>query len=237
MAVHTSIQPRQKWWNIAYAGICLVLALWGAYDYWVTIPEKEATVAAYDAAAKSVEDFEAKAQASQAAPGGASPLSAEEIAAYTQAKAVVDKGRPTAPAAYDRPVQLWMYMVGCGIMGVPWFLWQWIATARRRYSLEDDGTLVAPEGRFGRTEIADIDMDKWMSKSLATVVLTDGRKIVLDDYKHRDMHLIVGAIASERYPEKWSPEARDLDRVRAEAEAADASKAAAGAESGGGAAG
>jgi hypothetical protein len=237
MAVHTSIQPRQKWWNIAYAGICLVLALWGAYDYWVTIPVKEAAVAAYDAAAKQVEDFEAKAQASQAAPGGASPLSAEEVAAYTQAKAVVDKGRPTPPAAYDRPVQLWMYMVGCGVMGVPWFLWQWIATARRRYSLEDDGTLVAPEGRFGRADIADIDMDKWMSKSLATVVLTDGRKLVLDDYKHRDMHLIVGAIASERYPEKWSPEARDLDRVRAEAEAADASKAAAGPESGGGAAG
>ena len=147
---------------------------------------------------------------------------------------MVDKGRPTPPAAYDRPVQLWMYMVGCGVMGVPWFLWQWIATARRRYSLEDDGTLVAPEGRFGRTEIADIDMDKWMSKSLATVVLADGRKLVLDDYKHRDMHLIVGAIASERYPEKWSPEARDLDRVRAEAGAADAAKAAAGPESGGG---
>jgi hypothetical protein len=104
-------------------------------------------------------------------------------------------------------------------MGVPWFLWTWIGTARRHYSLEDDGTLVAPEGRFGRADIADIDMDKWMSKSLATVVLTDGRKIVLDDYKHRDMHLIVGALASERYPEKWSPEARDLDRVRADAEA------------------
>jgi hypothetical protein len=201
MAVHTSIQPRQKWWNIGYAAICLVLALWGAYDYWVTIPTKEAAVAAYDAAAKSVEEFEAKAQASQAAPGGAQPLSAEEVEAYTQAKAVVDKGRPTPPAAYDRPV------------------WTWIGTARRHYSLEDDGTLVAPEGRFGRADIADIDMDKWMSKSLATVVLTDGRKIVLDDYKHRDMHLIVGALASERYPEKWSPEARDLDRVRADAEA------------------
>jgi hypothetical protein len=68
-------------------------------------------------------------------------------------------------------------------------------------------------------------------------VLTDGRKLVLDDYKHRDMHLIVGAIASERHPEKWSPEARDLDRVRAEAEAADAAKAAADVPSGGGAAG
>jgi len=133
MAVHTSIQPRQKWWNIGYAAICLELALWGAYDYRVTIPTKEAAVAAYDAAAKSVEEFEAKAQASQAAPGGAQPLSAEEIEAYTQAKAVVDKGRPTPPAAYDRPVQLWMYMVGCGVMGVPWFLWMCIGTARRHY--------------------------------------------------------------------------------------------------------
>lgn len=237
MAVHTSIQPRQKWWNVTYAAISMVLALWGAYDYWVAIPAKEAAVAAYDSAARSVEDFEAKAQAAASAPGSAQPLSAEEVAAYTQAKSVVDKGRPTPPAAYDRPVQLWMYMVGCGVLGVPWFLWQWLGTARRRYSLEDDGTLVAPEGRFGRADIADIEMDKWMSKSLATVVLTDGRKVVLDDYKFRDMHLIVGAIASERYPEKWSPEARDLDRARAEAEAAEAAKSAAGASAGGGSAG
>jgi hypothetical protein len=210
MALETTLQPRQKWWNVLYAAICMVLALWGAYDYFVTIPRKEQAVATYDAAAKRLEELQAKGQA----------VSAEEKLEYKDLTATVDKGRPTPPAAYDRPVQLWMYMVGCGVLGVPWFLWAWLAAARRSYRLEDDGTLVAPEGRIGRDAIADIDMSRWMSKSIATVKLADGRSIVLDDYKYRNMHLIVGAIASARYPEDWTEDARDLKKIRAEAEAA-----------------
>lgn len=220
MALETSLQPRQKWWNVLYAFICFVLAAWGAYDYWVTIPRKEEAVAAYDAAAKTVETVESKVTAAGSAPGASGAVTADEAIAYEAAKKVVEKGRPTPPAAYDRPVQLWLYMVGCGVMGVPYFLAAWLAAARKTYRLEDDGTLVAPEGRFAAADIQDIDMSRWMSKSIATVMLPGGRKVVLDDYKFKGMHLIVGKLAHDRHPEDWTDDARDMKKIRAEAEAA-----------------
>ena len=224
MAIETTLQARQKWWNILYAVICAVLGAWGAYDYWVTIPRKEAEVAAYEVAATTAEEMEAKARAATAAPGGAQPLSVEDVKAYEAAKAVVDKGKPVAPAAYDRPVQMWLYIIGCGVMGAPWFLWQWLAAARVRFRMEDDGTLQAGNDRVAPDHIADIDMSKWMSKSIATVVTTDGKRIVLDDYKYRGMDKIVGTIATRFYPDDWTPDARDLKRIR-EQEAADAASA------------
>ena len=220
MAIEPSLQPRQKWWNVLYAFICFVLAAWGAYDYWVTIPRKEEAVAAYDAAAKTVETVEAKVTASGTAPGASGDVTPEEVAAYEAAKKVVEKGRPTPPAAYDRPVQMWLYIVGCGVMGVPYFLAAWLSAARKSYRLEDDGTLVAPEGRFAPGDLQDIDMSRWMSKSIATVAVAGGKKVVLDDYKFRDMHLIVGKLAHARYPEDWTDDARDMKKIRAEAEAA-----------------
>jgi hypothetical protein len=67
-------------------------------------------------------------------------------------------------------------------------------------------------------------MSKWMSKSIATVKASGGRTVLLDDYKFKGTDLIVGAIASRFYPEDWTPDARDLKRIR-EAEAADAAGA------------
>jgi hypothetical protein len=224
MAIETSLQPRQKWWNVLYAFICFVLAAWGAYDYWVTSPRKEEAVAAYDAAAKAVETVEAKVTASGTAPGASGAVTPEEVAAYEAAKKIVEKGRPTPPAAYDRPVQLWLYMVGCGVMGVPYFLAMWLGSAGKKYRLEDDGTLMTPEGRFAASDIQDIDMSRWMSKSIATVTVSGGKKVVLDDYKFRNVHLIVGKLAHARYPEEWTDDARDMKKIRAEAEAAAAAQ-------------
>ena len=85
--------------------------------------------------------------------------------------------------------------------------------------LADERALFA-RGGYALTQVTGIDMSRWMSKSIATVKLADGRSIVLDDYKYRNMHLIVGAIASARYPEDWTEDARDLKKIRAEAEAA-----------------
>ena len=32
-------------------------------------------------------------------------------------------------------------------------------------------------------------------------------RLMLDDYKHRDLHLIIGAIASRLYPQDWDDQA------------------------------
>lgn len=226
MAVETSLQPRQKWWNILYAVICGGLALWGAYDYWVTIPRREAAVQQYDAAAERREELEAKSRPAVAggAPGQLTPAEVEE---YEQAKAVMNKGKPVAPAAYDRPVQLWLYIVGCGVLGVPWFLWQWLSVEGKKYRYNDDGSLEAPGGpAIQASEIEDIDMSRWMSKSIATVRVRGGRTVVLDDYKFRNAHLIVGGIASRLHPEDWTEDARDLKKLRAQEEAEAAAAAA-----------
>ena len=74
--------------------------------------------------------------------------------------------------------------------------------------LQDDGSFFAPEGAWPKEEIADIDMKRWMSKSIAFVELTDGSRVKLDDYIFRDTHLIVGALASQRYPEQWDEQAK-----------------------------
>jgi hypothetical protein len=171
-----------------------------------------------------VETVEAKVTASGTAPGASGAVTPEEVAAYEAAKKIVEKGRPTPPAAYDRPVQLWLYMMGCGVMGVPYFLAMWLGSAGKKYRLEDDGTLMAPEGRFAASDIQDIDMSRWMSKSIATVTVSGGKKVVLDDYKFRNVHLIVGKLAHARYPEEWTDDARDMKKIRAEAEAAAAAQ-------------
>ena len=226
MAIETTLQARQKWWNILYAVICAGLGAWGAIDYWVTIPRKEAEVAAYEVAATTAEEMEAKARAAAAAPGAAQTLSAEDVKAYEAAKAVVDKGKPVAPAAYDRPVQMWLYIIGCGVLGVPWFLWEWLSAASKKYRLNADGSFEFNRRTIPMEDIADIDMAKWMSKSVATVVAKYGTRITLDDYKFKNSNLIIGGIAARLYPNDWDADGRDLNKIRAQEEAAAASDAA-----------
>lgn len=204
MAIQASVQPRQIGWNILYTVICGGLALWGAWDYWVTIPRAEADFDRYTAAVAVHQALTEQAQVSG--------LSEAETAAFLVAEAELAEfsAPPVKPAAYDRPVQLWLYMVGCGLLGTPFFVWNLISLPRqaRRWRLEDDGSLATPEGTVPAEEIVDIDMTRWMAKSIGTVVLQDGRKVALDDYKFRDMHLIVGALASRFHPEEWTNEAR-----------------------------
>jgi hypothetical protein len=117
---------------------------------------------------------------------------------------------PTPPSTFDRVTQ-WAF-ISC-LLGVPYLLWVYVATIRRVYRLEEDGTLHTPEERWPAQQIADIDMSKWMAKSVAYVVHTDGRRIMLDDYKHRNMHLLVGALAHKFHPEEWTPEAKPVKKA------------------------
>ncbi len=47
-----------------------------------------------------------------------------------------------------------------------------------------------------------------MAKSVAWVVNRDGTRVKLDDYKFKNLHLIVGRIAHRLTPEAWDEEAR-----------------------------
>ena len=90
------------------------------------------------------------------------------------------------------------------------------------YCFADDGTLTTPEGTWNSEEIVGIDMSRWIAKTgnarstwTAKAELGGGKKVVLDDYIYKDMHLIIGALAHRFYPEEWSPLAK---RVKNESE-------------------
>jgi len=120
-----------------------------------------------------------------------------------------DGSVPASPSKFDRAVQ-WMF-IAC-LPCVLYFLWVYLGTVRRVYTLESDGTLKHPEGVWPSDEIAGIDMGRWMAKSTATVQHADGKTLLLDDYKHKDMHLIVGALASRFAPEDWTPDAKPIKK-------------------------
>ena len=136
----------------------------------------------------------------------------EHQEAYELAKDGVNRTADvSSPGKFDRATQ-WMFIL-C-LPFAPYYTWSLLAAKRRVYRLDADGTLHAPEGTWTKEEIADIDMGRWMSKSIAHVVHSDGRRIKLDDYVYRNVHLIVGAIASKRYPEEWATDARRIPSER-----------------------
>lgn len=145
-------------------------------------------------------------QALKAGEPAVYPLDGIHLLAHEVASLGVDAvASVTQPSTYDRPTQ-WLFIL-C-LPFVPWSLWVYFSTKSRVYRLDDDGTLHLPGDTWKADEIADIDMQRWMSKSIAEVVHSDGRRVALDDYKHKDLHLIIGAIASRLYPDQWTEEAK-----------------------------
>jgi hypothetical protein len=343
LPIAAAVQPRQIFWNVIYTVLCGGLALWGAWDYFVTIPEREADHARFVEAKETVEDLAAASTlspsrlmearvASQLIKGesgtardivgatrglaaatddagmtrqrlerdgfdlgalddlagtvdisdftekliefskgmndesrlllaeqlggkagemllasagvrregdissvidqavrvrlssaASSGLTSEETEAYLAAEAITKEFAepPVPPAAYDRAVQLWLYMVGCGVLGTPFFVWNLIVLPRTaaKWRLDEDGSLSTPEGRLAPDEISELDMNRWMAKSIATVVTADGRRIALDDYKFRNMDRIIGALAQRFEPDKWTLEAKAIPQPEVVADA------------------
>lgn len=149
----------------------------------------------------------------QGVSGPPRPLGTTEKARYSEIKEILteefENTQPEPPASYDRWVNLWVYVVGTGILGAPYFAWKLFSRRGKVWILEDDGTLVAPEGSFAKDQIEDIDMSIWMKKSIAKVVIKDRPEpVVLDDYEYQDAVKIVGALAHEFHPDEWTIEAK-----------------------------
>lgn len=210
MALESRMRPRVMWFNIAYTFLCFGLGVWGAYDYWVRIPRQEEACAEYQSAQKQVKLF----QDLMSVPG-APPLTAEQEAQYQGARDVMNSyasGAPTPVAVYDRPLQLWVYTVGCGVIGTAWCLVSLTRTGRRRFRLDDDGTLHTRSRQIARDDVVGIDMSRWMAKSIATLKVRTGEPEVLDDFKFAGMHLIVGTYAHRFDPERWNADATAVKR-------------------------
>jgi hypothetical protein len=212
MAITTRIAPMYGGQKIIYGLLFLVLGVWGGYDMWVSIPRRQAT---FDQWKALKDEYAGLREKKDKLPQGVD-VSPEDLARYAQLEQQLkalspDGSELVAPGALDRVVQ-WVYL-SC-LPFAPVFLWQYVKAKRQKYRLDDDGTLYFEgdpqlgSGAWPQAEIADIDMSRWMMKSIAYPMHKDGRRLVLDAYLHKNLHLIIGVIASRFYPTQWDTEAK-----------------------------
>ena len=206
MTISTRLQPRYRFWMALYTFMCLAFGLWGAYDYWVKYPALEASARDYTRLKNRQDELAAAAKSRT--------LSDDETKEYEAAKGRLTAEfaePPTPPSGFDKPFQLWGYVIGCGVVGFPWCAWMLVAASRKRWTLHEDGSLDTPEGTIPAERVADIDMDRWMSKSIAVVKDADGREYPLDDYKWKNTDKIVVELCRRFHPGQWTDEARPVD--------------------------
>jgi hypothetical protein len=222
MPIETKVRTSLTIKNLVVALICLGFGLWGWYDYSVKIPRERSDYETFMQADKARGELEVAARTA--------PLTDEQKKQFKDAEAVLARftEKPSEPASYDSAIQLWVYVVGCGVLSTPYFLFAQWKLMRRKHRLEEDGSLHTNEGNFQASELAEIDMTKWMEKSIATVVTTGGKRIELDDYQYRGVEDIVAALAARFHPGQWTsdarpigdPKSRDTKKALADAEAA-----------------
>jgi hypothetical protein len=224
MAITTTIARHYAWKTIIMGVVCVVFGVWGAFDLWGQkplplgfmtlrpIPYKENVMLRYEGPPGEpekglkwrMEEYERKRNAGT--------FTSQDEDNYKKDKELRDElvpggAEPQPPGSWDKPTQ-WFFI--SSLLFAPFCFWSVISTSRRIYKLDDDGTLHLPEGDWAPGDIADIDMSRWMAKSIAHVVHKDGRRVMLDDYKHRHLHLIIGAIASRLHPESWDDQAKAI---------------------------
>ncbi|MFM7052625.1 MAG: hypothetical protein ACKOYN_10925 [Planctomycetota bacterium] len=225
MAIETRLHSRQTIWHIAYTLACVLFAAWGWYDYAVKYPAQDARYAEY----KELSDIKERLD-----KGDTAALTPEEQAELRRATDGLAKfvEVPAPRSRFDYQVQIWVYMVGCGA-SAPFFVLMNIQARRKRYRLDDDGTLTTPDGTFRQDEIVGLDLSKWMDKWIAKVKVADGREVALDDYKYQYTEDIVGVLAARFEPGQWTsdarpigdPKSRDTKKALAEQEAREAAGA------------
>ena len=233
--------------------VCLVLGLWGIYDYVWAIPDTQEGylrgeicrsvrasldgIANGEDAATATETImliDASLASPHPLPGEEgntswqdalktfrealkppSTLSPTDVPALRrEAMALADvQLEPyagiTEPSKYDRPVQ-WLFIV-C-LPFVPYYAWAFFTTRSRRYQLDPDGTLHMPEATWSSDQLAEIDMDRWMAKSICWVVDKDGTRIKLDAYVYKKLDVIIGVIAHRLHPDSWGLDARPVKK-------------------------
>ena len=219
MSIKTSISPLYAGQKLFAVVLCAVFGLWGAYDYAIKIPRKEATFLRFEQLKSELEQLDKSKSDHQ--QHGTQPSQAERdrySQVTTELNSLTPGGNaPTRPSKWDRTTQ-WLY-IAC-LPFAFWFLWLFIKAKRQHYELDDGGGTLHfqgdPEfgqGAWAREQIVDIDMSRWMAKSVAYLIDSKGTRLKLDAYLHKDLHLIIGAIASRFYPDKWDAQAKEIKHL------------------------
>ena len=218
--IRTSMRSGQKNKLIVLILLCLVSAVYGGWQYWIRIPEREAIFAEYVQAVEVHNQLVAKAE-QQAAVGGS--LSPDEITAYEQAETVLTTyadDKPQKPSKYDGLISLVVWFAG-GLSGLPFLIWPLWKHRNGGWILDEEGTLRSPKGELIRdAEIKDIDMSSWRglinpqasNKSTwhAKLILEDDRKVLLDDYPWDGVSRIIARYAHRFHPDTWDEQGEPI---------------------------
>ena len=205
MPIKTKLATRYWLKSILMTIVCVVLGLWGIWDYVIAIPEAARGAAraeilrvvkngldtpngsperleaitvvgvGLDSDGYTDEDWDSDLAQMKVALEGA-PIEVQREAIGRVEKGLKAYGHITAPSKYDRPMQ-WVFM-SCLPFGF-WYLMSFLKMKKRAsmYELSDDGNLSTPEGSWSANAIKDIDMSTWISKT-AKARLTWTAKVV-----------------------------------------------------------
>ncbi|MCH7603975.1 MAG: hypothetical protein IIB54_14530, partial [Planctomycetes bacterium] len=188
MPVTTTIAKSFVGWMLIFMILCLVFGLWGLYDLTIDIPHRQQQ---HDRFVEVQQRLAALNEISTAREASGQPITDEEFAEYTSLEEEMQQlapggVNPVPPGKFDPLIQ-WIYIL-C-LPCVPYFILQLARARGKIYRLDDDMTLHHPEGTWKAQDIVDIDMSRWMAKSIAWVVHVDGTRVKLDDYLYTNTHL------------------------------------------------
>lgn len=170
--------------------------LWGVYDGWVAWPKEAAQWREYNEKYLPLESRDRNGES----------LIGEDFQTWNELKAKYTKA-PRERTELDVRFQRWIIVPLCFGVGAL-FLLTWRLSARRSYTYNDDGSLVAPEGVFRADEMTGIDMTRWMSKSIAMLEIAGGPKgggkaVKLDAWIYANLEDVIETLNKRFHPEEY----------------------------------
>lgn len=221
--IRTSLRKGQKIKLLVMSILCLAAAIYGGWQYWIRLPEREIIFEEYRQA------VEIRGVLYEKASAGVTLTPEESETFYTVDNFVNQYAddKPQPPSKYDRILNLWLWFIG-GLSGIPFLIWPIWKYRDGGWLLYEDGTLRTPKGeRIPDEKIRDIDMTAWRglinpqasNKSTwqAKLILIENRKIVLDDYLWDGLAGIIGHYAHRFHPDTWTesgdPIAEGIERA------------------------
>ena len=209
MAIRTTLATRFWLKTVVMAVVCLVLGVWGVWDYVVAIPRAEMQAGRAHLLSKTIQpalitemgsverdDATVVLNVTIEDDGGQDPQWVASLEVFKSAmngggKELQDDaqlllesefalyGNVTPPSKFDRPMQ-WLFIL-CLPFGF-YYLWKYAQMKKRAsaYCLDDDGTLSTPEGTWQSSDMTDIDMSRWIAKT-GNARSTWTAKVIIDD--------------------------------------------------------
>lgn len=178
--------------------IFFVFGCWGIYDGWFAWPPQHKRWKEYSEVFVPLEERVRRGESLVGSEQGLYLRLKDEYAKPPRERTEID-------IFFQKFVVVPVCFVVAGL-----FVATWVLAARRRYTYNEDGSLVSPEGAFRADEMTGIDMTRWMSKSIAMLEIKGGPKaggtaVKLDAWIYAGLEEVIEALNRRFHPEEYQP--------------------------------